>query len=205
MTSSITQNGLVIKNLINKPIDLNSLKLLKNDASRLKCLYKKFFRLRNMVDSKEYNISRFQELLRRRFSTEDFNSRRQIVLGKPNLTNEQLLQRMLNTLVFLHNSTVILPENEVPKLVNFYTDSKTPQRIEKLVILTLLQMEYQKPPDIKYSNYTWYSNINHQYQTLPDVTSKKVYRTHLPNPSYIAFRDFELDLMILNETYDLCL
>lgn len=207
-------NGSVItgqKVILTKPVngssvDLAHLKGFKPENKNLLLLYKRFYRLRNLIGN-YHEIQRYQELLRWKFSREDFNIRRQRVLKKPDtLTDENLWDRLLNTLTFVHNSTVILPEAVEDKPVLFYGDFKTPERLEKLVIQTLLTMQHQKPHEIAYDyKYNWYDDIERRYNELPEVPTKKQFQEMLPEPSYIGFRDYELNLMILNEMYNLCL
>lgn len=198
--------------LKNKEVSMVSLEEL-NELSSIRCkllsLYKRFYKLRNMVDSKSYNKETYHNLIRRKFLLEDFLERRSILLGDcKGLTENQLFGRMINTLAFVHNSTVYLPTEKQDDPVLFFEDLKKPQRIEKLVILTMLKMDEQKPPQVKYDRkYEWLTKINNQFSQIPQDASVKEYRkafkdteTHL-----IGFRDYELNLMRLNECYDLCL
>lgn len=63
-----------------------------------------------MIDSKPYNKETYQNIIRRKFTMEDFNLKRNILLeGSDKLSELQLFERMINTLAFVHNSTVYLP------------------------------------------------------------------------------------------------
>lgn len=203
-----TGTKLLLTKTVNSSIDLQYLKTLKTDRTRLLALYKRFYRLRHIIDNNFQHTLRYQELIKWRFSREDFGLRREKVLEKSEdeLGSDGIWIRLLNTLDFAHNSTVILPENISEKPVHFYQDLKTPERMERQMVRTILEMHHQKPNDIKYDyKYNWYVEIKRQYDQLPASPTKKELNRILPNPSYIGFRDYELNLMILNEMYNLCL
>lgn len=200
---------LILKYRTSSSITLEHLNQLSTNKSRILCLYKKFYRLRNMIDDKPYNKDTYHTLIRRKFSREDFLTRRKILLGTTDiLTQEQLYRRILNTLAFVHNSTVYLSSGHQTEPALFFQDLYSPKRIEKLIVLTILTMDSQKPPAIKYDrNYEWLTELNQQLEKLPADPNAKQYKAVFRNveANQIGFRDYEMNLMRLNECYNLCL
>lgn len=201
-------NDLIVKYQISSLADLKGLNELSSKKSKFLSLYKKFYKLRNMIDSKPYNKEIYQNIIRRKFTMEDFNLKRSILLeGSDKLSELQLFERMINTLAFVHNSTVYLPSERKERPV-FFQDLKIPQRIEKLIILTLLTMDQQKPSTIKYDRkYEWIPQINNKLSQLSEDPDAKEFKYIFKDADagLIGFRDYELNLMRLNECYRLCL
>lgn len=170
--------------------------------SQLKSLYKKFYRLRHFIDEKPYNIDRYTQILRWKFSNEHYNTRLKVVLNRSPEPINDIIDRIYNTLVFVHNSTVILPKS--PQKPYFYRDFKQHQRLEKLVILTMLKMHYEMPIDMKTdASFSWYQHAKSTFDEIPETPSKK--QLKLIHPTHIGFADYEMTLMVLNETYKMCL
>lgn len=199
---------IIVKYQVSSLANLETLNELSSSKSKFLSLYKKFYKLRNMIDSKPYNKETYQNIIRRKFVMEDFNLKRNILLeGSEKLSELQLFERMINTLAFVHNSTVYLPsERNEPAF--FFQELKIPQRMEKLIILTLLKMDQQKPNAIKYDrNYEWIPQINNKLGQLSEDPDAKEYKSIFKNidANLVGFRDYELNLMRLNECYRLCL
>ena len=202
-------NDLIVKYHVSSLADLEGLNELSSKKSKFLSLYKKFYKLRHMIDSKPYNKEIYHKIIRRKFTMEDFNLKRDILLEESDRLSElQLFERMINTLAFVRNSTVYLPSKSKEKLAFFFEDLKIPQRIEKLIMLTLLKMDQQKPNTIKYDRkYEWIPQINNKLSQLSTNPDAKEYKSIFRgiDANLIGFRDYELNLMRLNECYRLCL
>lgn len=156
-----------------------------------------------MIDNDRHNINRYQELIRWRFQRDDFNNKRKVVLGKSDvLDNQQLFQRLLNTLTFVYNSTVALDANRPP--LQHYHELKESQPLEKQMVLTILKMHYKLPAEIKYdSNYHWFNQYKSQLLLFPAIPTKK--QLQKTNPYNVGYIDYVMSVMIVNEQYQLCL
>lgn len=69
-------------------------------------------------------------------------------------------------------------------------------------------MDQQKPNTIKYDRkYEWIPQIYNKLSQLPDDPDAKEYKSIFKDidANLIGFRDYELNLMRLNECYRLCL
>lgn len=199
----VNNNGIVLKRLISSPVDITYLNLLPTDSSRLKCMYKKFYRLRYMIDNDKHNINRYQEIIRWRFQMEDFNLKRKVILEKQDvLDQQQMFKRILNTLAFVHNSTVALNENPPP--LQHYHELKANRPIEKQILLTILKMHYKLPPDIKYDRkFQWFEQYKTQLQLIPAIPTKKLLQK--ANPYIVGYIDYMMSIMAVNEQLNLCL
>lgn len=184
---------------------LKELRTLPNDKRRYLKMYKLFFKLRNIIDAKEFNTSTYQSIIRRSFKYHDFNSRRGVFLNAQPESKEAIFERMVNTLAFVFNSTV---EIEHPKKeVLFFQDLDLPERTEKSIILTILTMDTQKPDSIKYDfHYEWVASLGKRVSLIDISAANKSDKGFLrQNMTLIGFRQYETDLMRLNECYKLCL
>mmetsp|Transcript_3829 Transcript_3829/g.4254 ORF Transcript_3829/g.4254 Transcript_3829/m.4254 type:complete len:214 (-) Transcript_3829:6-647(-) len=202
-------NDLIVKYQVSSLLSFEELNKLSSKRSKFLSLYKRFYRLRNMIDSKQYNKEIYLTMIRRKFTMEDFNLRRSILLDDvDNLSEIHLFERIMNTLAFVHNSTVYLPSERKEAPVLFFQDLKVPQRMEKLIILTLLRMDQQKPDFIKYDRkYEWIPKINKKLSQISNDPDVKEYKSAFKDvdANIIGFRDYDLNLMRLNECYRLCL
>lgn len=202
-------NDLVIKYQVSSLVNHDGLNVVSSKKLKLLALYKRFYKLRNMIDAKPHSKETYQCLVRRKFTMEDFAQKRGMLLDDcDKLTETQVFERMINTLAFVHNSTVYLPSDRQAEPVFFFRDLQKPQRVEKLVLLTMLKMDEQKPPMIKYDRkYEWITNLNHLLSSLSENPDTKEYKSTFKeiDANLIGFRDYELNLMRLNECYSLCL
>ncbi|EGV64504.1 hypothetical protein PSN45_004816 [Yamadazyma tenuis] len=200
------QIPLILKSPINSPVSMAYLWSLSDDKKRLACLYKRFYRLRNLIDHDRRNVSRYKELIRWKFAKENYNTRRSVILGKPEEPISEIFTRIFNTLTFVHNSTVILPENMIDKKAYFYKDTRQNHRIEKQIILTICRMQYVTPNELKYrSDFSWFPEVRKEIEDFPENATKRQMAKSTSNPSYIGFADYQKNLMLLNEMYKLCL
>lgn len=169
--------------------------------SQLLLLYKQFFRLRNLIGNR-YHAQKYTTILRRQFQRQDFNQRRRKVLGITiPLSEDEQIQRLETTLDFVFNSTVKKTHAEK---VQYYNDIKRldPDTPEQRVIHTLLQMDDEKPAEIKYDfTYNWIQRLSE-----PEIQTNKKTKTLNGYPyHYIGYKQQEVSLMRMNETLGLCL
>lgn len=172
--------------------------------------YRRMYRLRHFVNRSESSIANYRNVLRRRFTKTNFNIRRSKVLGidQP-LTHDEMAGRLANTIAFIFNSTCNISDT-VPD-VQFYEDLKSASkiRIETSVVATILLMENEKPPALKYDySYKWVDETRRFYGELEKhSTSKKelnrLYNTGKAN--FAGFLQHETTVMGLNETQGLLL
>lgn len=201
----LNKNGLFVLKAINKPVSADYLRQLSSDKSRYLCLYKKFYRLRNYISNDTREISRYVDTIRWKFTREHFNSRLAMIDQSP-LSSVDIFDRLINTLIFVNNATVALPENIPEKPINFIQDVKKPQRIERSIIKTILDMQLSKPNDIKYDmSYKWFKDTEELYKNFPEEISKKNFKSTLSKIGIIGFYNYELNLMMLNNSYKMVL
>ncbi|CAH6718589.1 putative increased recombination centers protein 19 [[Candida] jaroonii] len=199
------RNGLFVLKAINKPVTYQYLQQLPSDKSKYLCLYKRFYRLRNYISNDTREINRYVDTLRWKFTREDFNKRLAMIDQSP-LNNDDMFERFINTLSFVNNATVALPENIPEKPINFIQDVKKPQRMERSIIKTILDMQLSKPDDIKYdTSYKWFKETEELYENFPEEISKKNFKSTLSKIGIIGFHNYELNLMMLNNSYNLML
>lgn len=179
--------------------------------SQLLCLYKKFFRLRNMIDADTDNRQAYCDILKRRFSFDNFNRRRSLLLGiNEPVEEDALIQRMVNTYAFLFNSTTEHEDVQAKQVVIHQQDLQKvyEKRIEKSIVLTMLKMARQMPNEIKLDfNYNWLANVDFLLENINSDANKKQQRKLLDkcDPANIGYRDYETSIMRLNESCNLCL
>lgn len=183
--------------------------LLLTEKSMYLAAYRQLFRLRHLVGS-DRNLSTYQNVIRRKFQKIDFQKRRTQVLGiEQPLTNEQLAQRLANTIAFVFNSTCNKTDDIPP--VQYYEDVKkaSEPRIETSVVLTILLMDHQAPNEIKYDfSYKWVGDVKAFYGHLHEGKLNRKELNRLFNTgraSHLGFLQYEESLMALNECLSLCL
>lgn len=208
---NIRRNALILKIPIVSMLSLKELEQIPSSKSKYLCLYKRFYRLRNMVGQKSYHSKIYCSLLRLRFSREDFNKRRECFVGlQDKLSEKEIYERLINTVAFVFNSTLYPEqlEQKDPSPPFYYQDTKMPLPIEGQIVSTILRMENQKPDKIKYDrHYQWVTTLNLALSDISDTLGKKSLSRLFKevDANYIGFRDYEETLMLLNETYKLCL
>lgn len=183
------------KLILNRPVI--SLDVLKNDIRnqhdpkrQLLRIYKDFYKLRNLVSYP----STYQALLRRTFKYSDFNEKRRIFLSLPPITHDELLSRMVNTLVFVFNSTVSRPDHTA---LTF--DDIQRERTEFGVVKTILYMDKQNP--MKYDfKYNWLDDLEQDIKKSEAIERGK----HSLKLDRIGYKQYIETLMRLNETLGMC-
>ncbi|KAG2733197.1 hypothetical protein G9P44_004187 [Scheffersomyces stipitis] len=185
--------------------------------NKLLALYRRFYRLRNMIYTGHSSAPiAYHTILRRDFERIDFNVRRNAVLGKEienhHLSEAELLTRMINTVMFVFNSTVSTrnADEEEPEVLFFQDIKKTVSHtMESSIVSTILRMDSQKPDSIKYDfKYAWIEPFDQFMEGFDEYFEKhpssKRYGSKYPM-NWIGFRQYETTLMRLNESLGLCL
>lgn len=166
--------------------------------------YRRLFRLRHLVENHDYTT-----ILRRRFTRIDFNIRRQKVLGVllP-LSHQDMTTRLANTVAFIFNSTCHSKDERLP--VYFYDDlvRETRPRLEREILSTILNMDRQMPPTLKYDySYDWVDDVKLFYAEVgsgPDRRNiNRLFKTQ--QAPYLGFLQYEQCVMLLNESMNLCI
>lgn len=178
---------------------------------KLLCIYKEFYKLRNVIDNKKYYQNTYKTLLRRNFTNASFINRRDVVMPDlPPLSEDELIIRLVNTLAFVFNSTVKSSKEAKPIL--FFQDIKenNTDTLEKAVVFTMLQMDSQKPKEIKYDfKYNWIKQLEEDILKYDNLVAKGSTKSskikHTIPLDYIGFKQYEENIMRLNETLGLCL
>ncbi|KAK6203249.1 uncharacterized protein RJT21DRAFT_2596 [Scheffersomyces amazonensis] len=194
---------------------------LPDFRSKLLASYKQLYRLRNLIDrGMDRNKYGYIQLIRRNFERISFQNRRNIVLSHINggslpveLTEEEIIQRLINTIAFVFNSTVKKETEFTEKDIQYFKDLKKvfPESMELQIVRTIIRMDKQKPDRIKYDfKYNWLSNYNDSMIEARKYYDKYPTARKLPDDlnfdlSYIGFRNHELLVMGLNESMKLCL
>lgn len=211
-----TLRGIVLSASVYKMQPKEYFSALPLDRIRMLALYKRFYRLRNFMGDKEWKTDHYCQILRRRFSREDFNTRRAKVLLSAGdteevepLTVEQITDRIINTLAFVHNSTVHLPTELDHQKPTYFEDLKQPQRIETQVVATIIELDQHLPNRLKNDlTYQWITHTTAYLNGLcvESTLPQKVRDTSHGMPgTNIGYRANEIVVMGLNETMQLCL
>ncbi|KAI5968075.1 hypothetical protein CANMA_002577 [Candida margitis] len=189
---------------------------LPNFKSRLRALYKRFYKLRKFectpilfrVDDNPYvtpdiTSEDYVALVKRNFKYVDYNIKRQKLLGKlPPLSEDQLEQRLFATLAFVFNHTVATANPHAEELIttNIVEKKSSIDTIESQVISTLLRMDHDCPWQIKY---------DYKFQWLDQQEGgnrpKKKKRNDNEKLPYLTYKQYLTTLMRLNESLGLCL
>lgn len=176
---------------------------------RFTSIYKRMYKLRFMAGNSQSQQNDFCNLLRRRFSRHDFNLRRNLFLGVDDqLLEEAFTKRLVNTYAFVFNATCE-PEGSIPE-VNFYDELKESlkPRVETSVLHTMIMMERETPPIIKYDHkYKWVEDVKKFYGKASGEILKKEVNDLIASKSahHIGFYQYERSLAHLNESLSLCL
>lgn len=211
-----TLQGVVVSSktyTIPKKAELDQLSL---DRARMLAMYKNFYKLRLFMSLKVWKRDHYCCIIRRRFQREDFDQRRKVVLEAASplelnvveeLKSGELFQRILNTLAFVHNSTVHLSSEADTRRPMYFEDLKVPQRRESQIISIILEMDRSLPPQIKHdSTFKWITETTQNLRFKEQDTPKKFSKRFSGQPGlYIGARTHEITIMGLNETLGLCL
>lgn len=203
-------SGLVVKVPISSFPSVSSLLELSHKAQLLS-LYKKFFRLRNMIDPDTDKRQAYCDLLKRRFTFDNFDRRRALLLGiNQPLEHDVWIQRIINTYAFVFNSTVEHEDVQAKQAIIHQLDlpKAYEKRTERSIVLTMLKMESQIPNKVKLDfNYNWLENVDFLLSKISTDIPRKQLRKLIDkcDPSNIGYRDYETTLMRLNESCNLCL
>lgn len=188
---------------------VESLQKLPTYNARAKLMYKKFYRLRNLIDEETDLRQVYCDVLKRKFTLESFNSRRKILLGVDSdiaKDSPDQWRRIVNTYIFVFNSTVRPDESPVPLVHEQDASKQPPERLEKSILLNLLKIDLNTPNHLKLDiSNSFLRNISHvAEQMLLDLLKKKERQLfNLADPKHIAYRDHLLSVMRLNESVGL--
>ncbi|QBM90508.1 hypothetical protein METSCH_F00890 [Metschnikowia aff. pulcherrima] len=176
---------------------------------RLISVYKRMYKLRFMVGDSQSQQNDFCNLLRRKFSRQDFDTRRNKLLGlSEKLPEDVFTERLANTYAFVFNATCE-PDGAIPS-IRFYEDLKAAMEVrsETNVLRTILMMEREYPPLIKYDHtYEWVDSVK-QFYTLAmgDILNKEYNKlASTKTAHFIGYYQYEKTLAQLNESLTLCL
>lgn len=181
-------NGLMVK------------QLPKGEKERHLALYRNFRRLTNYYTGRRFKRDELRAMVRFGF-TEDFNGRRQRLLGVADLLSaREMTKRSINTLNFLQNALISEPVEEARILDALiqYNIGKDHSRLQSNSLKTFKTLESswaldnssrQLPKD-------WYS-----YLDRTDYHSQKSPAMKFSGPMY----DFERTVMLLDEECGLLL
>ncbi|ODV78116.1 uncharacterized protein CANTADRAFT_54913 [Suhomyces tanzawaensis NRRL Y-17324] len=182
---------------------------------QLLMFYKHFYKLRNLVGrGNAISTNKYQNILRRSFRNVSFFTRREILLKgetTSELTEDDMSKRLSNTLVFIFNATVKKTDEFDNDEILFYEDIQrtNTDTTESKILSTILEMEYQKPDEIKYDfNYEWIGKLNKELLRYDEFMERsktgKGFKSKVPM-NYIGFKQYETTLMRFNEYHNLCL
>ncbi len=162
-------------------------------------IYRKLFKLRNAVTSKNAARKTYISLLRSRFEKDDYNERRQYILKQNptenELTNEQIFKSIENTLHFIERSTISINTKF----------NKSKPTTESRILKNILFVEWNRYESVKKSKFTnLYSKnyISEAEDVMESIKNGKKPDKNL-SANLIAFKDYEYALMMFNETMNL--
>lgn len=199
--------------------------------SKLLKFYKNFYKLKFLFEDDRLFSIMYHDLIKKSFKFSDFNLKRKIFLSQKlhpddvplepkNLSENELEKRILNTLVCVFNSTVKkdminhnsndyqISINDLTKKKRFFFNkdyiSENSDFFEKSLITTIIEMHYSMPPNIKYDyKYNWLNNLNkkiNDYKTINNGNNNNI-KLEI---NYLAFKQYYITIMRLNESMIFC-
>lgn len=178
--------------------------------TRLKSVYKRLYKLRFLIGESVPQQIDYCNLLRRRFARQDFNLRRNILLGTDDVLSEfEMTQRLANTYAFVFNATCDTKTHAAE--INFYEELQQARkpRPEAALIETMLVMEKEMPREIKYdAKYLWVASVRLFYERAetPEILKREVnLLVNLKQTNWIGYLHYERTLAYVNESLQLCL
>ena len=221
--------GIILhKPLINLQTTHHQISQLPNFKSKLRAYYKRFYKLRKFQYGRvslygttfnppghEYVGDEYHTLLRRKFSNENYNLRREVFLGmKQELREDELEERLMNTLAFVFNATVDAGKSEGSggdDVVVFEKGlvSETNETMECKIINSMIKIDLTLPNEIKYDyKYQWVEQLQQQLKIMEEkkdsLTKKQIKKFQIPI-EFIGYKTFNINLLKLNENLKLCL
>lgn len=202
--------------IINYPlislIKFSDLELQPTRRCKVLSLYKRFFKLRHLAGDKQYKREIYVNIISRRFRFETFEHmelRRSIFLpGTRKLTEKEAFERIINTLAFVFNATVYEPSNKDENVIGTFKESQRPKRVETQILDSIIGVDQSMPIEIKYDRYyRWLLQLDVISEfSLGTKTSKDFKRVFLSfDPNLLGYRNYEVNLLRLNETAKLYL
>ncbi|KAG7664268.1 uncharacterized protein J8A68_002183 [[Candida] subhashii] len=176
---------------------------LPNFKSKLRAYYKRFYKLRKFQYGRvslygttfnppghEYIGDEYHTLLRRKFSNENYNLRREVFLGmKEGLREDELEERLMNTLAFVFNATVDAGKDKSggDDVVVFEKGlvSETNETMECKIINSMIKIDLTLPNEIKYDyKYQWVEQLQQQLKIMEEkkesLTKKQIKKFQIP-------------------------
>lgn len=197
---------------------IEQIQQLPDSKSRLRALYKRFYKLRQFectpklhkVDDNPYlipdiTIDDYVALIKRNFRNVDYNLKRQKFLKLPPLCEDQLEQRLFATLTFVFNHTVAKRNFHAEEAIATVEDEKRASidTTESQIISTLLRMDHDCPWQIKYDyKFQWLDQLD---KLQSDKNAKKGKNNGNEVLAYLTYKQFLTTVMRLNESLGLCL
>ncbi|KAI5956904.1 hypothetical protein KGF54_000523 [Candida jiufengensis] len=202
---------------------------LPNFKSQLKAYYKRFYKLRNFectsslykVEGSPYHTPTitsddYVTLLKRQFKHSNYNLKREKILHLPPLSNDEIVSRISNTLAFVFNHTTSTKNPQMEKYILSEQDEidASIDTTESRVISTILRMDYDCPPLIKYDyKFNWIDEINSILAEYEDNTAvekgdgqkgKKLKNQKSIPLELLTYKQYHTTLMRMDESLKLC-
>lgn len=213
--------GIILhKPIINISTTFDEISKLPSFRSKLLAFYKRFYKLRKFECNDQLYIIKdipyytpdindqdYVAFVKRQFRSISYNTKREAILNLPALSEQELVQRMMNTLVFVFNHTVTKENLFLDKSIRTKDESaKTGiDNEETKIVSTILKLDNEMPNDIKYDfKFRWFKEFTKQMDSIdPKVGPTKNQLEYLTE--HYGYRMYYITLMRLNESARLCL
>ncbi|EMG50197.1 hypothetical protein SBY92_003668 [Candida maltosa Xu316] len=211
--------------ILHKPvIDLHAcqtqIRQLPTARLRRLAYFKRFYKLRKFEPNPifysatdvpyytpELDQTDYVQLLKRSFTAMNYNVKRQAILNLPPLSEEELEERMMNTLAFVFNHTVA--ENNPHANDPIYTEDDLHQTsidtMESKIVGIMLRMDNEMPSEIKFDpEFKWLKDLDNHVANV-DWEKSRIPKSKNSPWEYIGYKQYFITLMRLNESLKLCL
>ncbi|RCK57495.1 hypothetical protein Cantr_06755 [Candida viswanathii] len=155
----------------------------------------------------ELDYRDYVALLRRNFKNISYNTKREVILGEPPLTEQELEERLKNTLAFVFNHTVAAanPHANDPVYTSDDLDKISTDNDETKIVGTILRLDNEFPPELKYDfKFKWITELNRQLDAV-DWEKGPMAKDFTYPLEYIGYKLYLITLMRLNESLKTCL
>lgn len=215
-----TKGLILTKPVINLPTTFKQIEELPTFKNKLLAYYERFYKLRRFecnptlyttkdipYNTPDLNYQDYVALLKRNFKNISYNTKREVILNLPPLTEEELEERLKNTLVFVFNHTVAKdnPQSDDPIYTIEDLEKTSIDNEETKIISTILRLDNEFPSEIKYDyKLKWFIELNKQLDSVDweKGPTKKQIKYPL---EYMGYKQYLITLMRLNESLKLCL
>ncbi|CAX41183.1 conserved hypothetical protein [Candida dubliniensis CD36] len=211
--------------ILNKPVinistTFDEISKLPSFRSKLLAFYKRFYKLRKFECNEQLYIIKdipyytpdindqdYAAFVKRQFRSISYNTKREAILNLPALSEQELEQRMMNTLVFVFNHTVTAetPYSNNSSMTEDDVAKTGIDNEETKIVSTILKLDNEMPNDIKYDfKFKWFKEFTNQLDSIdPKVGPTKKQLEYLTE--HYGYRMYYITLMRLNESTKLCL